>query len=505
MARVLIRTQAWGTVTSRAGDALPNLSYALKNTDGSAATHWSAETGGSSSTSTLTTDVDGGAVLSSADRWIEAGEYDLTVNGKTYRVHTSATPVLYASSYGATGDGVTDDTAAVNLAITDAAALAPSNGSVDVVLPAGHEFLFGSQLIAKPGVRMWCHGAAIIPNWASIGNKPLISGQAATVLSNFAIAGGAWQGTGAETGTQFLFGVGTTITGGHGTGVQSCRFVEMDVESWATCILYMADPYRVQVLNNRLINVCTQGSTNAINFVATDNTNPTGRLHAIGNVVEGAVNASIAFVASAGVTAPIDVNAVFNDNVCIGSSGAVSGSIGGSIDIENATSNLISGFIVEGNHVNVPSSTAGVWAINIGNAAIGGVKVRGNYLEGAAGSVGVHTVSNDVEIANNTILTPNKIGGTGTPAIKSGNHYAAGGLMQGRATLVAGTVTVSTTEVVANDSINLTVVTPGGTRGMVQVGTIVAGTSFVINSVQPGTASTVQTSDTSTVFWKIEH
>jgi hypothetical protein len=29
--------------------------------------------------------------------------------------------------------------------------------------------------------------------------------------------------------------------------------------------------------------------------------------------------------------------------------------------------------------------------------------------------------------------------------------------------------------------------------------------NFVINSVQPGTSSTLQTADTSTVFWKLDH
>jgi hypothetical protein len=69
------------------------------------------------------------------------------------------------------------------------------------------------------------------------------------------------------------------------------------------------------------------------------------------------------------------------------------------------------------------------------------------------------------------------------------------GAMQGRATLVGGTVTVSTTEVHTGDNILLTNVTVGGTVGVLSVGTITDLTSFVINS-SSGT-------DTSTVYWRI--
>ena len=52
----------------------------------------------------------------------------------------------------------------------------------------------------------------------------------------------------------------------------------------------------------------------------------------------------------------------------------------------------------------------------------------------------------------------------------------------GRATLVGGTVTVSTTAANAGSRFSLTVHTPGGTQGFLSVGTITNGTSFVINS-----------------------
>lgn len=97
MSRILIRVEAWGVVWDRTGNSLASLTFQLKNTDGSAATHWSAETGGTSSTADLLTDGLGGATLSGADRWIEAGEYDVTTNGKTYRVNTTGLPSTVVS------------------------------------------------------------------------------------------------------------------------------------------------------------------------------------------------------------------------------------------------------------------------------------------------------------------------------------------------------------------------------------------------------------------------
>ncbi len=66
----------------------------------------------------------------------------------------------------------------------------------------------------------------------------------------------------------------------------------------------------------------------------------------------------------------------------------------------------------------------------------------------------------------------------------------------GVATLVAGTVTVSNTYVVANSIIQLTCQSVGGTQGMLSVGTIVAGTSFVIDSSD--------VADTSIIYWEIK-
>lgn len=63
------------------------------------------------------------------------------------------------------------------------------------------------------------------------------------------------------------------------------------------------------------------------------------------------------------------------------------------------------------------------------------------------------------------------------------------------AAMTAGTITISTTAVSASSIIFLICATPGGTQGILSVGTITAGTSFVINSSEAA--------DTSTVNWLI--
>jgi hypothetical protein len=68
-------------------------------------------------------------------------------------------------------------------------------------------------------------------------------------------------------------------------------------------------------------------------------------------------------------------------------------------------------------------------------------------------------------------------------------------ILIGRATLVAGTVTVNTTFASSNCEFFLTNRATGGTVGTLSIGTVTDGASFVINS-SSGT-------DTSTVSWML--
>lgn len=84
---------------------------------------------------------------------------------------------------------------------------------------------------------------------------------------------------------------------------------------------------------------------------------------------------------------------------------------------------------------------------------------------------------------------------------------AAGANSFGTVTLVGGSAIVSTTAVNAASIIMLTRMTVGATGaaalGILSVGTIVAGTSFVINAWQVANATALQASDVSSIGWMI--
>lgn len=76
------------------------------------------------------------------------------------------------------------------------------------------------------------------------------------------------------------------------------------------------------------------------------------------------------------------------------------------------------------------------------------------------------------------------------------------GITRGTVSLVAGTATVSTAAVTAASNFRLCKIAGSGTnRGILEIGTIVSNTSFVINSRQTGAA--IETGDTSKVFWEL--
>lgn len=88
-------------------------------------------------------------------------------------------------------------------------------------------------------------------------------------------------------------------------------------------------------------------------------------------------------------------------------------------------------------------------------------------------------------------------GGGYLSIVRSGNSLSLAGILRGTATLVAGTVTVSSTEIRTGDRVNLIRKTIGGTPGYISLGTITNATSFVINSNNAA--------DTSVVDWEIVH
>lgn len=110
-----------------------------------------------------------------------------------------------------------------------------------------------------------------------------------------------------------------------------------------------------------------------------------------------------------------------------------------------------------------------------------------NSFVGATGFGATTTPTDKVEITGNLALLSagNKI------KIATGSNASLG-----TATLVGGTITVNTTAVTASSKIFLTYDLFGGTPGSLEVGTITAGTSFVINS-----SSALDTSDVNWIIF----
>jgi parallel beta-helix repeat protein len=195
------------------------------------------------------------------------------------------------------------------------------------------------------------------------------------------------------------------------------------------------------------------------------------------------------------------------------------------VDVRSSTVNLI-----EGNFI----STCGQYGIRLTTGANTNT-VRGNTVYKCGQTTdntydGIRVESN----SDNNFITGNSISRSGTNQQKYGiniassdcdtnivfaNNCSSGGKtaginnagtgtqfnsnrrstgsVAGQAVLVAGTVTVTTAEILAGDNVVLSRVVAGGTLGNLSLGTIVAGTSFVINSDNAA--------DTSTVYWKIDH
>lgn len=104
----------------------------VKDLQGNNLTVYQAETGGSTFSNPLTTDSSG-----RIEGWVESPDFDIAISGTgigsyTQKVRQSPAGSFNVKSYGAKGDGSTDDTAAIQAAITAARA---ANGTV--FAPAG--------------------------------------------------------------------------------------------------------------------------------------------------------------------------------------------------------------------------------------------------------------------------------------------------------------------------------------------------------------------------------
>ena len=168
--------------------------------------------------------------------------------------------------------------------------------------------------------------------------------------------------------------------------------------------------------------------------------------------------------------------------------------VGSSALYSNTTGNYNTGIGLDANYRNTTGT---------GNEAIGVTALysnkTGNYNTGigygadiasepqsnstAIGYNAISTASNVVQLGNSSVTAVSTFGDVVITSAGRGLQMKGGSNAKiGIATLSSGTVTVSTTAVTANSVIFLTDETGGVNLGNLSVGTITAGTSFVINS-----------------------
>ena len=163
----------------------------------------------------------------------------------------------------------------------------------------------------------------------------------------------------------------------------------------------------------------------------------------------------------------------------------------------------------------LPSSSFGVSSVTGTSNQITASPTVGNVVLSipsaftAPGSI-TATTTVTATLGNITATNGNIVRGTaGNKDVYSSvaTTTTAGANSAGTVTLVGGTATISTTAVTANSQIRLYRQGIGSTGaaalGILSLGTITAGASFVINAVQAANATALQASDVSVIAWEI--
>ena len=209
---------------------------------------------------------------------------DLT--GATAGVVHQGELVVNVKDYRAVGDGITDDTDAINAAITAAS----SSGGGTVILPAGFNFLV-TTLVPLSNVTIMGYGATLTKN--SSGTKEIITNRGDFApFSNFKVYGVTFIGEGQSFGDISLttnerrgavgFYYGTNVT------VQDCYASDFAFSGFGfvNCI-------GVRIVNNKLTNCVYYGLGNAIH-VRYAGVNPSAPFDTVitGNTVTGCQTAA---------------------------------------------------------------------------------------------------------------------------------------------------------------------------------------------------------------------
>jgi len=246
--------------------------------------------------------------------------------------------------------------------------------------------------------------------------------------------------------------------------------------------------------------ITTGGQTIAGNKTITGFTTVSGILNATGAITTNVTAGNSNFYATGGITANRSTTAallvegaagigarVFTNgstNYTMTASDAFGAVVIGSTTITEAASGthpLVAGLVVRAPVITGAAGATAELATLYIDAEPSGVTPTGN-------SSALWIKAGDILMSNGNIT----LGTAGNKLnITTGTNASIGV----SAAMTAGTITISTTAVTANSIILLTHASLGGTQGILSVGTITAGTSFVINSSNAA--------DTGTVNWLI--
>jgi hypothetical protein len=303
----------------------------------------------------------------------------------------NAARLAYVENYGAQGDGVTDDTAAVQAAVNSVSA---AGGGVVHFTP-GRTYLLGTVTPAN-NVTVWAYGATLKLNLATA--HAMFYYNAAAPLSGWKLLGATFPGTGSETQNQSVFQCNTP-------GV--CADVEIRdniVTNWATGPFYIGNVIRARVLTNTIRNCCTAGGTNAINFVSQIAAGATQECIATGNLIEACATQGIAYVNTT-TTSNQECRVIITGNYVEANGSAV----GGGIDIEFASAGIAEGskFLIANNVVSYtgPSTVSTAIAVNGSSGTdpslLNRVLVSGNIVDSTSG--GLQLVGSQIACVGNVI------------------------------------------------------------------------------------------------------
>ncbi|MFF9215636.1 glycosyl hydrolase family 28-related protein [Streptomyces viridosporus] len=423
--------------------------------------------------------------------WADAGG-SFRVWMEAHQVPTTSTtrPVLdwlNIREFGAQGDGVTDDTAAVQAAISAAS----TAGGGTLYLPAGR-YLLGGSLTWASGVSAIGAGARVSILQSTNQNNDCIIG---TDLSDVTLQGLQLSGPGRG------FGSGIRFTRFSAPSITGIALRDLLIQSFGGDGVY-GHQLAGSVLHRVRVRTC--GGTGFHLQAPTDTVLGGASTSLVGCTAEGCVTggfwldgmAYTSLASCAVQQSPVGYRLDSCTAVALTGCGAEQCTTG--LTVYGGTGNTATGFNTQesdGTSVWLTGSAKGVVLTGVTETAPATAATA--CLRTDTGTVA--TVIGLTAVKANTVSgTVNRVDpGDGSTVLagKTVIPTTGGAARMGTAVLAGGTKVVNTTAITASSVVQLTTQVPGGTVGAPYVSARTAGTSFTITSTSA--------SDTSTVGWRI--